>query len=143
MLPLTPPKSPHAQASDSDQHQHTRLGNRRETADPGPAKRTAGEIELPNQRRWGRLRSNILLRGVDMAYRVDNTHYLFSGNEVVCYTARSDGTLPMYMDRAPVRIEFGMSYPEIAASMGKPSANAARMLVVRALIVLGSHLGQP
>jgi hypothetical protein len=63
---------------------------------------------LPNQRRWGRLRSNILLRGVDTAYRVDNKHYLFSGNEVVCYTASGDGTLPAYMDGAPVRNEFGM-----------------------------------
>jgi len=40
-----------------------------------------------------------------------------------------------------LRVEFDMSYPEIAAAMGKPSANAARMLVVRALVHVAARLG--
>lgn len=39
-------------------------------------------------------------------------------------------------EAALLRLEFGFSYPEIAEAMGKPSANAARMLVVRALVRL-------
>jgi len=33
-----------------------------------------------------------------------------------------------------LRLEFGMTHPEIAAAMFKPSANAARMVVARALV---------
>jgi RNA polymerase sigma-70 factor (ECF subfamily) len=35
-----------------------------------------------------------------------------------------------------LRLEFGLSYPEVAEALGKPSANAARMLVVRGLVTL-------
>jgi RNA polymerase sigma-70 factor (ECF subfamily) len=34
------------------------------------------------------------------------------------------------------RIEFGLSYAEVAEALGKPSPDAARMLVVRALTKL-------
>ena len=40
-----------------------------------------------------------------------------------------------------LRIEMGMSYDELAAAAGKPSANAARMGVMRALLRLGAELG--
>ncbi|HEY6194854.1 MAG TPA: sigma-70 family RNA polymerase sigma factor [Candidatus Eisenbacteria bacterium] len=39
-----------------------------------------------------------------------------------------------------LRMECGLSYPEIAGAMGKPSANAARMLVVRALVPLAEAM---
>ena len=48
---------------------------------------------------------------------------------------------PDQREAAMLRIEFGMSYPEIADAMGKPSPNAARMLVVRALVLLAQRLG--
>ena len=63
--------------------------------------------QVPNQERWGLIRTNILLRGVDTAYRIDNKHYLFSGNEVACYTAGEEGHIPDFMDRAPVQAELG------------------------------------
>jgi RNA polymerase sigma-70 factor (ECF subfamily) len=40
-----------------------------------------------------------------------------------------------------LRFEFGMSYPELAEAMGRPSANAARMLVVRAVAQFAERLG--
>jgi RNA polymerase sigma-70 factor (ECF subfamily) len=40
-----------------------------------------------------------------------------------------------------LRIEMGLSYPELAAAMDKPSANAARMAVSRALIRLAREMG--
>ena len=64
-------------------------------------------VQIANQSRWGRIRSNILVRGIDTAYRVDGKHYLFSGDEVASYTAGGDGKLPIYMDGAPVRAELG------------------------------------
>lgn len=47
---------------------------------------------------------------------------------------------PDQRDAAMLRIEFGMSYPEIAEAMGKATADAARKLVVRALAHLAEHL---
>jgi RNA polymerase sigma-70 factor (ECF subfamily) len=35
-----------------------------------------------------------------------------------------------------MRIEFGFTFPEIAEALGRPSANAARMTVSRALVRL-------
>lgn len=39
-----------------------------------------------------------------------------------------------------LRVEFGYSYPEIAEALGKPSANAVRMLVGRALVQLARSM---
>jgi RNA polymerase sigma-70 factor (ECF subfamily) len=41
------------------------------------------------------------------------------------------------------RVEFGMSYDELAEVLGKPTANAARMAVVRALIRLAEEMKRP
>jgi RNA polymerase sigma-70 factor (ECF subfamily) len=41
------------------------------------------------------------------------------------------------------RVEFGLSYPEIAEALGKPSADAARMAVVRALVKLAEGMDLP
>jgi len=39
-----------------------------------------------------------------------------------------------------LRVEFGFTYPEIAEALGKPSSNAARMTVARALVRLSEAL---
>jgi RNA polymerase sigma-70 factor (ECF subfamily) len=39
-----------------------------------------------------------------------------------------------------LRVEFGFTYPEIAAALGKPSSNAARMTVARALVRVAEAL---
>jgi RNA polymerase sigma factor (sigma-70 family) len=45
--------------------------------------------------------------------------------------------LPEVQQEAVIlRVEFGYSYPEIAAALDRPSANAVRMMVARALIQL-------
>jgi RNA polymerase sigma-70 factor (ECF subfamily) len=41
------------------------------------------------------------------------------------------------------RVELGLTYSEIAAAAGKPSANAARMAVARALMRLAEEMGEP
>ena len=76
------------------------------------ASATISRRRFSTRSRWGRIRTNILVRGVDTAYRVDNRHYLFSGDEISCYTAGADGSLAAYMDpgnmdRPPVVAELG------------------------------------
>ena len=45
--------------------------------------------------------------------------------------------LPEVQQEAVIlRVEFGYSYPEIAAALDRPSANAVRMMVARALVQL-------
>jgi RNA polymerase sigma-70 factor (ECF subfamily) len=39
-----------------------------------------------------------------------------------------------------MRIEFGLSYDEIARNLGKPTANAAHMFVARALAKVAKHM---
>jgi RNA polymerase sigma-70 factor (ECF subfamily) len=41
------------------------------------------------------------------------------------------------------RVEFGLSYAEVAKALGKPSADAARMAVVRALMKLAKEMDLP
>ena len=41
------------------------------------------------------------------------------------------------------RVEFGLSYAEVAEALGKPSADAARMAVVRALLKLAKEMDLP
>ncbi len=57
------------------------------------------------------------------------------------YEAAMMELTPDQREAAMLRLEFGMSYPEIAEAMGKTTANAARMLVVRALVGLAERLG--
>jgi DNA-directed RNA polymerase specialized sigma24 family protein len=41
-----------------------------------------------------------------------------------------------------MRLELGMSYPEIAAELGEPSPDAARMTVSRAIDRLADKMGR-
>jgi RNA polymerase sigma-70 factor (ECF subfamily) len=51
--------------------------------------------------------------------------------------------LPEEQQQAVIlRIEFGYSYPEIAEALDRPSANAARMMVSRALVRLAEVMGE-
>jgi RNA polymerase sigma-70 factor (ECF subfamily) len=47
---------------------------------------------------------------------------------------------PEERDAIITRVEFGMSYAEVAEALGKPSADAARMTVVRALVKLAKSM---
>jgi len=49
---------------------------------------------------------------------------------------------PEWREAVILRLEFGFSFEEIAAAMQRPSANAARMLVHRAIAALSERLGQ-
>lgn len=52
-------------------------------------------------------------------------------------------TLPAEKQEAVIlRIEFGMSYPEIAEALDTPSANATRMMIARSLIQLAEVMDE-
>jgi RNA polymerase sigma-70 factor (ECF subfamily) len=57
-----------------------------------------------------------------------------------CYEAALQELTEDQREAVILRIEFGMSFPEVAEAMGKPSPNAARMLVVRALVHLAERM---
>lgn len=65
------------------------------------------------------------------------------GRELVEAYEAALATLPEEQREAVImRIEFGYTYPEIAEALGRPSANAARMAVSRALLRLGEVLSE-
>jgi RNA polymerase sigma-70 factor (ECF subfamily) len=64
------------------------------------------------------------------------------GRETLVRYERALGALTGEQREAVVlRVELGFTYAEIAAATGSPTANAARMLVARALVRLGELLG--
>ena len=50
---------------------------------------------------------------------------------------------PRQQEAVMLRVEMGFSYEEVAAAVGNPSANAARMMVVRALRRLMEEIREP
>ncbi len=63
------------------------------------------------------------------------------GREVLARYEGALARLPEAQQEAVVlRIEMGFSYEEIAVAVGSPSANAARMMVSRALVQLAGEL---
>ena len=63
------------------------------------------------------------------------------GREMLeCYERALLQLTPEQREAVVLRLECGLSYPEIADAMGKPSANAARMLVARALVPLAEAM---
>jgi RNA polymerase sigma-70 factor (ECF subfamily) len=59
------------------------------------------------------------------------------------YEAALDRLREDERDMITARVELGLTYSEIAAAAGKPSANAARMAVARALMRLAEEMGEP
>jgi DNA-directed RNA polymerase specialized sigma24 family protein len=51
------------------------------------------------------------------------------------------GRNPRPLEAVTLRIETGFRYNEIATALGKPSANAVRMTVTRALVRLPKEMG--
>jgi RNA polymerase sigma-70 factor (ECF subfamily) len=56
------------------------------------------------------------------------------------YEAGLQRLRPEEREAVVARVEFGLSYAEIATTLNKPTANAARMTVVRALVRLAEEM---
>ncbi len=61
-------------------------------------------------------------------------------DEFIAYEKALSKLPPANQEAVILRIEFGMSYHEIAAATDKSSADAARMQVKRALVILAEHM---
>lgn len=59
-----------------------------------------------------------------------------SAEEMITYEAALSKLPEIQKEAVILRVEFGFSYAEIASATGSPSANAARMMVTRALVQL-------
>jgi RNA polymerase sigma-70 factor (ECF subfamily) len=51
--------------------------------------------------------------------------------------------VPDQREAVLLRLEFGYSHAEIAEALGRPSADAARMVVARALVSLAEAIDEP
>jgi RNA polymerase sigma-70 factor (ECF subfamily) len=58
------------------------------------------------------------------------------------YEAGLEALSPSERELVIARVELGLTYSDIAAATGRPSANAARMAVVRALLRLAEEMGE-
>jgi RNA polymerase sigma factor (sigma-70 family) len=56
------------------------------------------------------------------------------------YEAALERLKPAEREAVIARLEFGLTYPELATALGKPSADAARMAVGRAMVRLTEEL---
>ena len=59
------------------------------------------------------------------------------------YEAALSALRPIDREAIIARVELGFTYEEVAAALGKPSANAARMAVERALVRLVNVISEP
>ncbi len=64
-------------------------------------------------------------------------------DSLIEYDAALDQLKPMEKHAVVLRLEFGLSFAEVASEIGKTSANAARMYVSRALVKLAEHMNEP
>lgn len=65
------------------------------------------------------------------------------GNETLeLYEAALAGLTEEQREAVILKVEFGMSNPEIATALGSPTPNAARMVVARALIRVAEAMGE-
>jgi len=65
----------------------------------------------------------------------------FLGKEqIAAYEAALEKLNPEQREAVIMRVEFGFTYPEIAEEIGSPSANAARMLIERALATMAKTM---
>lgn len=62
------------------------------------------------------------------------------GQTLACYDAALAALRPADRELVVAHVEFGMTAPELAAAFGRPSPNAARMALQRALLRLASEM---
>lgn len=101
----------------------------------------AARREMRRSARGGGYRSGESLEAIDAAAPPEGTRGELSRAVLIDYE-RALESLPETQRQAVIlRIEFGLSYPEIAIELESPSANAARMMVSRSLARLAQDLG--
>ena len=65
-----------------------------------------------------------------------------SEQAIATYTAALNQLKPEERELVIARVDLGLTYQEMVTMLGKPSADAARMAVARALVKLTEHMGR-
>lgn len=96
---------------------------------------------LRSQLRWANRRP----RNVEVEDRADDDsasplEQAIGAQSVERYEAALERLKPAEREAVIARLEFGLTYPELAQALGKPTADAARMAVARAMVRLTEEL---
>jgi RNA polymerase sigma factor (sigma-70 family) len=96
---------------------------------------------LRSQLRWANRRP----RNVEVEDRADDDsasplEQAIGAQFVERYEAALERLKPAEREAVIARLEFGLTYPELAQALGKPTADAARMAVARAMVRLTEEL---
>jgi RNA polymerase sigma-70 factor (ECF subfamily) len=96
---------------------------------------------IRNQIRWADRRPRAEDLGGDLeAQNVSPLEAAIGAESVERYEAALDRLTPGEREALIGRLELGLTYPELARALGKPSADAARMSVARAMVRLGEEM---
>ena len=91
-------------------------------------------------RRAGRAPESVPLDGVDVIYQTSPADRLFGQSALRTYREAMKALTPAQRDCIVARIHRGLSYEEIAKRLRRPSADAARVAVGRALECLAEAM---
>ena len=96
---------------------------------------------LRNQVRWAERRPlNTTLDEAVHDDRLSPLEAAIGAEAVEAYETALERLRPEEREAVIARIELGLTYPELAQALGKPSADAARMAVARAMVRLTEEL---
>jgi RNA polymerase sigma-70 factor (ECF subfamily) len=96
---------------------------------------------IRNQIRWADRRPRAQGLEADLAQPgVSPLEAAIGAESVERYEAALGRLSPAEREALIGRLELGLTYPELARALGKPSADAARMTVARAIVRLGQEM---
>ena len=96
---------------------------------------------IRNQIRWADRRPRAEDLGGDLeAQNVSPLEAAIGAESVDRYEAALDRLTQVEREALIGRLELGLTYPELARALGKPSPDAARMAVARAMVRLGQEM---
>ena len=96
---------------------------------------------IRNQIRWADRRPRAEDLGGDLeAQDVSPLEAAIGAESVERYEAALERLTPAEREALIGRLELGLTYPELARALDKPSADAARMAVARAMVRLGQEM---
>lgn len=96
---------------------------------------------IRNQIRWADRRPRAEDLGGDLeAQNVSPLEAAIGTESVERYEAALERLTQAEREALIGRLELGLTYPELARALGKPSADAARMTVARAMVRLGEEM---
>ena len=96
---------------------------------------------IRNQIRWADCRPRAeALDGALIEPGISPLEAAIGAESVEHYEAALARLTPADREALIARLELGLTYPELARALGKPSADAARMAVARAMVKLGQEM---